>query len=131
MSVFPNIENAGGLIIRDDAGNPTNPPNVPSAYVPAAGFEIDCPPTALPADCTARITAEQINSIVSELIALAECFDPDGPWNCSLLTNLCAAFNVKWATIPPIPIMDGVTIVGSGTALDPYHVGILDAGEYF
>ncbi|MGY2987723.1 hypothetical protein [Bradyrhizobium sp. USDA 4508] len=131
MSIFPNQTTAGGLVIRDDDGNPTNPSNVPSAYVPAPGYVIDCPPTALPADCTARITAEQMNSVVSELIALAECFDPDGPWSCNSLTNLCAAFNVKWATIPPLPIIDGVTIIGAGTAADPWRVGALDAGEYY
>jgi hypothetical protein len=32
------------------------------------------------------------------MLALAECLDPDGPWNCTSLTNLCAAFTAWTAT---------------------------------
>lgn len=95
--IFP-VETSGAIVIRDELGNPTNPPNVPNAYVPAPGYVITCPPTALPADCTARITAGQINAIVSELLSFAECLDPDGPWDCSSLTNLCSAFTAWAAT---------------------------------
>ncbi|MGY3615653.1 hypothetical protein [Bradyrhizobium sp. USDA 10063] len=98
MSIFPDSTTAGGLVIRDEAGQPTNPPNVPSAYVPAPEYVITCPPTALPADCTARLEAKQVNAIVSELLALAEYYDPDGPWDCNSLTNLRAAF-AEWVFV--------------------------------
>jgi hypothetical protein len=109
--VFPT-DTAGGLVIRDAAGAPTNPAGVENAYVPAAGFVITCPPTGLPSDCTARIEPRQINAIVSELLSFAECLDPNGPWDCNSLKNLCAAFqawailNVKSAIISdtaPVP----------------------------
>lgn len=95
--IFP-VDSAGGVIIRDELGNPTNPPNVPNAYVPPSGFVMTCEPTALPADCTARITAAQINAIVSELLSFAVCLDPDGPWDCAALDNLCKAFTAWVAT---------------------------------
>lgn len=83
---------AGGLVIRDAAGAPINPPGVQNAYTPAPAFVSDCELTALPSDCTARIEPKQINAIVSELLAFAECLDPDGPWDCGSVTNLCSAF---------------------------------------
>lgn len=89
--IFPEAV-AGGLVIRNPDGTPTNPPGVQSAYVPAPGYVSDCDLTALPSDCTARIEAKQINAIVSELLALAECFDPDGPWQCTAPNNLCMSF---------------------------------------
>ncbi|MBO4228386.1 hypothetical protein [Bradyrhizobium neotropicale] len=95
MSIFPDSTTAGGLVVRDEAGNATNPPNVPSAYVPAPAFVSSCLITALPAE---RIEAKQINAIVSELLALAEGFDPDGPWDCNVLTNLRAAF-AEWVDV--------------------------------
>jgi hypothetical protein len=54
--------------------------------------------TALPSDCDARIEPRQINAIVSELVNLAVCLDPDGPWDCDTLSNLCNAF-AAWAAI--------------------------------
>lgn len=89
--IFPEII-AGGLVIRDASGNPTNPPGVQNAYVPAPAFISNCELTALPSDCTARIEPRQVNAIVSELVALAECFDADGPWDCFSLGNLCNSF---------------------------------------
>jgi hypothetical protein len=89
--IFPD-EVTGGVIVRDDLGNPTNPSNVQNAYIPAQAFLMSCEMTAIPSDCTGRITPAQINAIVSELVAFAECMDPDGPWNCASLTNLRAAF---------------------------------------
>lgn len=128
--IFPE-DIAGGLVIRDGSGNPTNPLNVQNAYTPAPAFVTSCLITALPSDCTARIEARQINAIVSELLSLAECLDPNGPWDCNSLQNLCNAFTA-WAALnnPAAPIFDGVTIVGSGTGADPYHVGVLDCGAY-
>ena len=89
--VFPT-DTAGGLVIRDAAGAPTNPAFVENAYVPAAPFVITCPPTGLPSTCEARIEPRQINAIVSELLSFAECLNPNGPWDCNSLRNLCAAF---------------------------------------
>ena len=95
--VFPT-NTAGGLVTRDPAGAPTNPAFVENAYVPAAPFVITCPPTGLPSDCTARIEPRQINAIVSELVSFAECLDPNGPWDCASLKNLCSAFN-EWVLL--------------------------------
>src|SRR6185503_9616081 len=83
---------AGGLVVRDQAGNPVAAPGVERAYQPLAAFLATCDITALPSDCTARIEPRQLNAIVSELISFAECMDPNGPWDCSSLKNLCAAF---------------------------------------
>jgi hypothetical protein len=128
--IFPETI-AGGLVVRDVDGNPTNPLNVQNAYVPVPAFVTTCPITALPSDCTARIEARQINAIVSELISLTECLDPNGPWDCNSMQNLCNAFNA-WAAInnPPTAVIDGVTITGVGSVADPYHVGTLDCGTY-
>jgi len=105
-SIFPE-DYAGGLVIRDVDGAPTNPQNVQNAYVPSTAFLSSCLLTALPSDCTARIEAKQINAIVSELVSFAECLDPDGPWNCSSLSNLCNAFTAFLASyISTISISD-------------------------
>jgi hypothetical protein len=107
-SIFPETA-AGGLALRDGSGNPTNPPGVERAHVPAPWYVSNCPITALPSDCTARIEPRQFNAIVSELLSFAECLDPDGPWNCASLRNICDAFTV-WANshiagvfIGPVP----------------------------
>jgi len=90
--ILPEIETAGAVVYRDAAGNPTHPPEVQNAYPPLPAFLSNCELTALPADCDARIEPKQINAIVSELLSFAECLDPDGPWDCSSLKNLCASF---------------------------------------
>jgi hypothetical protein len=170
-SIFPELT-AGGLVVRDAAGNPTNPPAVERAYVPPAAYAITCLETALPSDCTARIEPRQLNAVVSELVALAECFDPNGPWDCNSLRNLCAAFQAWLLTAgvyvgdtpPPAPkpnalwwesdtgfmfiwyndgnstqwvqaandrpVMDGVTIIGTGTLNSPHAVGVVDCGVF-
>ena len=89
---------SGGLIIRDAAGNCTPQTNVVNAYCPPASFTSTCAITALPSDCTARITPAQINAIVSELMSFAVCLDPTGSWDCAALNNLCDAFTA-WAAI--------------------------------
>jgi hypothetical protein len=177
-SIYPDVA-AGGLEVRDGSGNPTNPANVQNAYVPAPAYVTSCPITALPSDCTARIEPKQINAIASELYSFAECLDPDGPWDCYSLKNICTSFNT-WAAInvpiiyisdtpPATPkqnqlwwesdsgvlyvwyddgnsiqwvqvigtgpggasaLMDGVSIVGLGSAADPYAVGLIDCGTY-
>ena len=63
--------------------------------------------TALPTNCDARIEPEQINAIVSELLSFAECLDPDGPWDCTKLSNLCKSFR-EWADF-----LDGGTFEGT------------------
>jgi hypothetical protein len=95
--IFPT-DTAGGLVIRDTNGAPTNPDFVENAYVPPAGFVMTCEPTALPSTCEARIEPRQINAIVSELLSFAECLDPDGPWTCASVLNLCTAFT-QWASV--------------------------------
>jgi hypothetical protein len=96
--IFPDQDSAGGVVYRDIDGNPTNPPEVLNAYAPAPAFVADCPMTALPSNCDARIEPRQINAIVSELVAFAECLDPNGPWNCNDITNLCRAFTA-WLSV--------------------------------
>jgi hypothetical protein len=95
-SIFPDDPQAGGLPVRDGAGNPAYPPEVENAYSPAPIFISTCPITALPSNCDARIEPKQINAIVSEILALAECWDANGPWDCAALANLCRAFQ-QWA----------------------------------
>lgn len=93
--IFPELV-SGGVVVRDALGVCLNPPTVQNAYCPPDTFVTSCEITALPSDCTARLSAAQINTIVSELISFAECLNPIGPWNCASTSNLCAAFNV-WA----------------------------------
>jgi len=126
--ILPDITTAGGEVYRDANGNPTFPPEVQNAYSPPPTFISSCELTALPANCDGRIEAKQVNAIVSEMLALAECFDPDGPWNCDSLTNLCAAFNV-WVAAHCV-FVDNVSIVGAGTAASPYRVNLIDCGTY-
>lgn len=97
-SILPDPTSAAGVVYRDAAGNPTNPPNVFNAYPPLPEFLSTCLLTALPSTCDARIEPRQINAIVSELLAFAECLDPTGTWDCNSLKNLCAAFTV-WKEI--------------------------------
>ncbi len=94
--IFPE-HLAGGLDIRDSAGNALWPSGVERAYAPAPAFVSDCQFTALPSDCTARWEPRQANAIVSELVSLAECWSPGGVWTCSSLHNMCNAFNTWWA----------------------------------
>jgi len=93
---------AGGLVYRQQDGLPTPPPNVQNAYPPLPEFLANCGLTALPSDCTARIEPRQINAIVSELLSFAECMDPNGPWDCTSLQNLCTAFTT-WVSVHIIP----------------------------
>jgi hypothetical protein len=130
--IFPRQDTAGGVPIRSDLdGSPLNPVDVENAYVPAPGFVTTCVMTALPTNCDSRIEPPQINALVSELVALAECFDADGPWDCTKLNNLCTMFTT-WVSLNvfPPPVMDGVSIVGAGTEADPYRVGLVDGGTF-
>jgi hypothetical protein len=128
-SILPDVATAGGVVYRDAAGTPLNPPHVVNAYSPAATYISTCPLTALPNDCTARIAPEQINAIVSEMIALAECFDPNGPWDCNSITNLCASFTV-WSNTGVHVNVVSPALAGTGTAADPIHIVEVDGGVY-
>lgn len=119
-SIFPTAA-AGGLAVRNAAGGALNPPGVENAYNPKPAYIMDCTYYALPSDCTARIEPRQINAIVSELVALAECFDPSGPWDCNLLTNLCRSFSVFRASFTPASLIsadpDNTIVLGSDNKL--------------
>ncbi len=127
MSIFPSQDTGGGVVYRDDAGHPTFPSDVHNAYSPAPAFTIDCPPTALPSTCDARVEAQQVNSFMSELLAFAECLNPGGNWDCLAMNNLCMAFQA-WDAGDAV--VDGVSIVGSGTIADPFRVGVVDGGTW-
>lgn len=71
---------------------PATSPNVTNAHTPPDPFTFSCDYLALPNNCDARVTPAQMNAVVSEMLGLAACFDEDFIWNCSSLTNLCAAF---------------------------------------
>ena len=105
--IFPE-STAGGLVIRDGAGAPTSPPNVINAYPPMPAFLSTCLLTGLPSDCSARVEPQQINAIVSELVAFAECLNPAGTWNCATLKNICAAF-ASWSAANLTGIYTGDT----------------------
>jgi hypothetical protein len=126
-TIFPTVE-AGGVQVRDPNGYEIIPPLAEKAYPPLPPFVVTpCDYLALPSDCTARIEAKQINAIVSEMVALAECWMPGGPWDCNSLQNLCVAF--RSMGLGGI-IFDQVSIIGSGTEADPHRVGLVDCGSY-
>ena len=154
-TIFPDLESAGAVEIRDEAGNPiADLHNVHNAYAPPPEYITTCIPTALPSDCDARIEPRQINAIVSELVSFAECLDPNGPWDCLSLKNLCAAFQL-WASenvferelivTPPELTGTGIegdpltftgitaeapTFSGKGLATDPLVLDVVDGGVY-
>lgn len=110
---------SGAKVVRDTAGTCFSPVGVQYAYCPPAGFTASCDLTALPSDCTARITPAQINGIVSEILAFAYALNPTGSWQCGSTSNLANAFAAFKADSGK---MDGITITGSGTVADPYAV---------
>jgi hypothetical protein len=120
--IIPEAVN-GGVIIREQAGDcidPT-PDNVMFGYCPPPGFTVNCDVLALPSDCTARISAAQINALVSELMCLAVAMAPTGSWDCDGVCNLSANFET-W--VANNLTFDGQTIIGTGTAGDPLRVDI-------
>jgi hypothetical protein len=127
-SILPDIETGGASIYRDANGNPTFPDEVQNAYSPPPSYITTCELTALPADCNGRIEAKQVNAIISEMLHLAECWDANGPFDCSIMANLCVAFNTWWSVNRTF--VDQVSIVGSGTQADPYRVGVVNCGSY-
>jgi hypothetical protein len=125
--ILPEVVN-GGLVRRDIDGNCLSPVGVAGAYCPPLSFTSTCAITALPSDCTARISAEQINSIVSELMCLAVAMAPEGNWNCASVCNLSTMFQA-WAAAT-IGASDGVTIDGDGSIAAPYSIlpgGVVNA----
>jgi len=171
-TIFPDTESAGAVEIRDPAGVPIPQPEVNNGYVPPPEYVATCAISALPSNCDARIEPRQINAIVSELVAFAECLDTNGPWDCNSLKNLCSAFTtwvyanrpaifigdeappdpyegMLWwepdtlsmyvydSSIPgwvkvndPTMAVDGISIVGDGSAAAPLAVGIIDCGTW-
>lgn len=100
--IFPDVT-AGGIVIRNEGGTCTRPSTVQQAYCPSASFTTSCQITALPSDCTARITPAQINAFQSELLCFAETLDPDGAWDCSSLCNLSTMFKAWETSYVPNP----------------------------
>lgn len=96
--IFPDIVN-GALVIRNAEGDCLSPAGVVSAFCPPETFTTNCLITALPSDCTARISAAQINAIVSEILCLASTMDPTGSWDCEGLCNLAQAFTAWEAAL--------------------------------
>lgn len=117
-AILPDAVN-GGVTVRDANGVATNPPNVSNAYIPPSTFITTCQLTALPNDCTARITPAQINALVSELLCLAATLSATGTWNCASTCNLSAMFQA-WVAVHMLA--DGTTIGGSGTAASRYAI---------
>lgn len=117
-AILPDAVN-GGVIVRDANGAATNPPNVSNAYIPPSAFITTCQLTALPNDCTARITPAQINALVSELLCLAATLSATGVWNCASTCNLSSMFQA-WVALHMRA--DGTTIQGAGTQADPYKI---------
>lgn len=97
---------SGGLQVRDAEGNTIPQPNVQYAYNPPPEFSISCTLYYLPSDCTARITAAQINGFQSEMLCLAATLNPEGTWNCANSCNLSSAFNGWLSTYLPDAIID-------------------------
>ena len=121
--MFPDLL-SGGVVIRNAEGVCIPVVGVQNAYCPPASFVTSCEITALPSDCTGRITAAQINGIVSELLCLGEAFDPDGPWNCESGCNLATMFTT-WSEGITAFFVDQSTIVGAGTSIDPWRASPL------
>lgn len=127
--ILPEKLTGGAVTYRQADGTSLLPlPEIQNAYAPTPGFVASCELTALPTNCEARFEPKQLNAIVSELLALAECWDPNGPWNCTSLNNLCTAFSV-WVGANHVTV-DQVSIVGAGTPVDPFRVGVVDGGTY-
>lgn len=114
--ILPDGSN-GGMIVRDAGGVATNPPGVANAHIPESVFVSSCLLTALPGDCTGRITPAQINAIVSEILCFAEKLQPNGPWDCDSLCNLASLFE---AWVASKFNSDGETITGDGSVENPY-----------
>lgn len=83
-----------GIIPKASAGaiNANNSSVESSATLPET-FAMDCMYLGLPSDCSARILPSQINALVSEMLNLAACFDPNGTWACGEVDNMCTAWH--------------------------------------
>lgn len=87
------IFNENGAVVRDQNGTCRGDGVAPGSRCPDPRFTTDCAITALTGGCGMSITAEMWNSVASELVALAEAFDPDGNWICDAQNNLARVFN--------------------------------------
>ena len=100
--IIPDSIN-GGLQVRDADGNPISQPLVENGYNPPPSFDLTCTLNYLPTDCTARISAAQINAFQAEMLCLAATFDLSGTWNCDSTCNLASGLT-NWIgnTLPGI-----------------------------
>lgn len=119
--ILPNVED-GAVVVRDAAGNCLDPIEVVNAYCPPTTFQTSCTLTALPDDCTARITPAQVNAIVSEMLCLGVALSPNatGAWDCDSTCNLATLFS-DWVTANT-PHGDGVTIEGDGSPSNLFRI---------
>lgn len=84
-----------GIIPTVGAGGvPLPNANVTNGFIPTT-LGGSCSFLFLPNDCTARITAAQINAFESEMLCLAEQLNPGGTWNCGSVCNLSSLF-LQW-----------------------------------
>lgn len=90
----------GALTVRDSEGVRSVPSTVnpDTVYTPPPEFTFSGGnETALPSDCWGRVDPEQVNAIVSELLALMVGLTPSGTFDCNSVTNLADAF-AAWVT---------------------------------
>lgn len=114
--IFPTLINNGYQVRAIDGTPSVVPGNVINAYVPPMEFQTSCPITYLPEECFSRIAPSQINAVVSELLCLAQTWDPLGLWDCGSNCNLSTLFT-HWANaqttveitgaICDLPLSDG------------------------
>jgi hypothetical protein len=83
MSIIP-IAGPGTVLSTD--------PDATGAYIPPEDFTMSCSYVVLAENCEARILPSQINSLVSEMLALTVAFDPDGSFDCTSVENMADAF---------------------------------------
>lgn len=96
--VFPAL-GFGAVAIRDANGEPLAAPPE-GAYVPGPDFTTSTIITALRTRCRqTELSPEQMNALVSELLALAEFMNPSGHWDAHDVRNLAAAWQM-WMTRP-------------------------------
>lgn len=83
MSILP-VAGPGTLLATD--------PDAEGVYIPPAEFTMGCTYVVLAENCEARILPSQINSMVSEMLALTVAFEPEGDFDCTSVENMAEAF---------------------------------------
>lgn len=107
-SIFPSTT-GGGIAVTDSNGDviPSVFGTIVSGYVPPDTFTMTCPVTFYGgAACDMRFQPFLINAMASELLALAAAMNPNGTWNCGLVTNLATAFLSSNQTEPLVDAFD-------------------------